>query len=227
MDRKIFFDRVRKYPFGGSLTLEQVEGMNAILDEYARRSLNDLRWLAYPLATTYHEVAGTMQPIEEYGKGRGRSYGVINATTGKAYYGRGLVQLTWVDNYRRMGEILGLPLVEKPELALRMDVAVKIMFEGMTRGVFTGHKLAEYFNTTKDDPVGARRIINGTDRADLVAAYHWHFLAALKDATAKATEPKPAPVKPTVPRDKTTAAVAAGGGLAALIGALGAWLGWW
>jgi hypothetical protein len=33
IDRKIFFDRVRKDPFGGELEQSQVDGLNAILDD--------------------------------------------------------------------------------------------------------------------------------------------------------------------------------------------------
>ena len=35
-DRKIFFDAVRFDPFGGSITQDQVEGMNFILDTRKR-----------------------------------------------------------------------------------------------------------------------------------------------------------------------------------------------
>ena len=53
----------------------------------------DLRWLAYILATDYHETAYTMQPIEEYGKGAGYDYGEPDPVTGEIYFGTGLVQL--------------------------------------------------------------------------------------------------------------------------------------
>jgi predicted chitinase len=32
-----------------------------------------------------------------------------------AYYGRGLVQLTWRNNYKKMGDLLGLDLVHHPK----------------------------------------------------------------------------------------------------------------
>ena len=35
-DRKIFFDAVRSDPFGGSITQDQVEGMNFILDTWEK-----------------------------------------------------------------------------------------------------------------------------------------------------------------------------------------------
>ncbi|MCP4383740.1 MAG: hypothetical protein GY798_20390 [Hyphomicrobiales bacterium] len=52
IQRKPFFDAARKSPFPGRLTKNQVAGMEAILDEWGRRGLTDLRRLAYMLATT-------------------------------------------------------------------------------------------------------------------------------------------------------------------------------
>lgn len=185
INRKNFYDQVRDKLFNGKLSQQQVEGMEAILNEWeSRDELTDLRWLAYMLATVYHETARTMQPIEEYGKGRGRPYGIKDKRTGKIYYGRGLVQLTWYDNYVKMGLILGIDLKFHPELALDMNIAVKILFEGMTKalsnfGDFTGRSLEHYFTETKEDWYNARRIINGVDRASDVAEYGKIFHKAL------------------------------------------------
>jgi hypothetical protein len=54
------------------------------------------------------------------------------------------------------------------------------MFEGMERGSFTGKKLADYFNDKNTDPVGARKIINGTDRAGTIAGIATDYDNALK-----------------------------------------------
>ncbi len=166
IDRDRFFGRVRVNPFGGTMKQGQVDGCNAILDAWeSRPEFTDRRWLAYMLATPFVETDRTMQPIEEYGKGAGRAYGV--AVKGQVYYGRGYVALTGAD------------LVGHPELALEPRLAALIMFEGMKGGLFTGVGLPRYFNATVDDPVNARRIINGTDRAEEIAAIHAGFLAAL------------------------------------------------
>lgn len=45
---------------------------------------------------------------------------------GMRYKGRGYIHLTGRDNYRRAGNILGLPLEKNPELAARPDIAAKI-----------------------------------------------------------------------------------------------------
>lgn len=49
---------------GGSLTQEQVDGTNVILAAPEARGW-DRRWLAYSLATAWHETGGRMQPVEE------------------------------------------------------------------------------------------------------------------------------------------------------------------
>jgi hypothetical protein len=185
VNRKVFFDAVRAKLFGGSLTQSQVSGINAVLDEWEKRHLTDLRWLAYMLATDKHETNATMQAVreaywmsEEWRKTHLRYW---------PYYGRGLVQLTWEENYRKMSKVVGVDLVANPDAALDLAQAVQVMFEGMMRaetgvGDFTGACLEQFFNATTDDPIGARRIINGTDKAPLIAGYHYDFLTALRDA---------------------------------------------
>lgn len=136
-------------------------------------------WLAYVLATTYHETAATMQPIAEYGHGKGRPYGEPDPDTLQAYYGRGYVQLTWKDNYlRAQGVVINLdtlvhdvPLVMQPDLAMKPVYAAQIAINGMADGWFTGRKLGDYLVNGHTDYVGARRIINGTDKAETIAGY--------------------------------------------------------
>lgn len=194
MNRQIFIDEVERSLFSSRITQSQIEGINFKLAAWEKSELTDIRWLAYMLATSCHETAKTMQPIEEYGKGRGRPYGQKlrhdrkpYTFPDKLYYGRGDVQLTWYENYEAMGGLLGIPLLEQPELALKPDISAQIMIEGMTRGKsnrgdFTGVSLENYFNAVKDDPIHARRIINGLDKANLIAGYHDKFLTAIKKA---------------------------------------------
>lgn len=196
-DREVFFDNVRGTLFGGSLNQGQVDGMNAVLSAWEAAPLSDdLRHLAYPLATDKHETANTMLPIEEYGKGAGRPYGKPDPMTGKAYYGRGYVQLTWADNYKRATEELGLTanndLYWHPEKALDHNIAAEVMFRGMSEGWFRkSHNLARYFSDTVDDPYNAREIINGDKSTvpswsngvsigNIIKGYHQKFLKALE-----------------------------------------------
>lgn len=183
---------IRDEFFHGRLSAQQLEGISAILSKWKISGFTDLRWLAYMLGTVYHETARTMSPIEEFGKGKGRRYGKKIKQSGlpytepdHIYYGRGYVQLTWYENYDRMGRILGIPLLEKPELALVPEHAADIMFEGMTKSItfkgdFTGHCLEQYFSGAKEDWVNARRIINGLDRAEIIAGYSVKFYEILK-----------------------------------------------
>jgi hypothetical protein len=183
IDREAYFDIVRAELFGGALTQQQVDGQNVILSVYdygiGGTPVTDERWLAYMLATVYKECAGRMWPTTEHGS---QSY-----LEGKDYYpyiGRGFVQLTWEGNYRNAGIALGLiddrDLVVHPDVALDSLIAARIMFRGMAEGWFTGAKLGQFFNDDTDDPVNARRIINGTDCAEEIAGYHRIFLDAIQ-----------------------------------------------
>lgn len=185
------WDKIRESLFGGQMNQQQVDGINTILDAWKRSGYTDKRWLAYMLATVYHETAKTMQPIREYGRGRNMRYGRRQKFSGEPYkephiyYGRGYVQLTWYENYKLMGDILNIDLLNNPDLALRPDVSVRILFEGMTRGIskrgdFTGVSLEDYFNSSKCDWVGARRIINGYDKAQQIAQYAKIFYDGIK-----------------------------------------------
>lgn len=188
INRDTFFPLARARPFGGTLTQAQVDGCNAILYEWERRAWPDLRWLAYMLATPFLETNRTMQPVREayylnppdqWSAASGKAESYRKTLRYYPFYGRGLSQITWEDNYRKFSPLVGVDLVAEPDRALEPAVAVKIMFEGMSRGLFTGVGLARYFNPTTDDPVNARRIINGTDRAAEFADVHRSFLAAL------------------------------------------------
>ena len=173
-----------EYTFG-ALSPGQRNGLTTLLRAIAAdEDVTDLRWGAYMLATVKHECANTWQPIEEFGKGAGRAYGEAVRVLDEAgrevrncYYGRGFVQLTWRENYLAMGRRIGLEraLEIHPEQALEPLVAYRIMSEGMRKGIFTGRALARYINADGADYQNARRIINGTDRAELVAGYARRF----------------------------------------------------
>lgn len=194
MDRAAFFDAVRSAPFGGKLTASQVVGVETLLDMCP--PLTPIDHLAYDLATTFHETARTMLPIEEYGRGKGRPYG----PTG--FWGRGYVQLTWEANYAKattrlheLGYLTGAQdLVKTPALALDPRIAAAILFVGMSEGWFTGKKLSDYFRAGVSDAINARRIVNGTDKASTIASYHNMFRAALL-----AGKYAPGQVAPSVP----------------------------
>ncbi len=122
--------------------------------------------LAYILATAYHETAHTMKPVKEYG---GETY--LRSKKYYPYVGRGYVQLTWDYNYKKASDKLRVDFIKNPALLLEARYSVPIIIIGMTEGWFTGKKLSDYITLQKSDFVGARRIVNGTDKADLIAGY--------------------------------------------------------
>ncbi len=103
---------------------------------------------------------------------------------GWRFHGRGYVQITGRANYCRFGKILGIDLIGSPDLALQSDVAAKIAVVGMRDGLFTDRKLSDYITASRCDYVGARRIINGQDRAQDTAGYADRFRVALAHAGA-------------------------------------------
>lgn len=196
INRIQFQNRLRtKQLYQKDLTEGQLQGLNAILDEWeVNKHLIDIRWLAYILATVYHETDKTMQPIAEYGKGRGKPYGnkfkygggpgkrVAYTQPDKLYYGRGHTQNTWYEIYDRLTKANknGWDFLNDPDLLLLMRPSIWATFYGMTTGLYTGRKLAHYFDHQLEDAVNARKIINGTDKAELIALYYRRFLECLK-----------------------------------------------
>jgi len=174
----------------GALSPTQRVGLGFILNALkGDRDLTDLRWGAYMLATVKHECANTWQPIEEIGKGAGRAYGKPVTVVDEAgrqvqnvYYGRGFVQLTWRENYLAIGKAIseGRKLEIHPEEALVPGLAYAVMSHGMRHGTFTGKPLAKYIKPEGADYIGARRIINGNDRAELIASYAGRFETMLQ-----------------------------------------------
>ncbi len=169
--------------FEGYATIEQqrcITGFTIVYLFYKRILGVDipLGWISYVLATIYHETARTMKPIAEYGKGAGKPYGVPDPVTGNTYYGRGYVQLTWKENYGRAEKVVKslttleqVPFVSYPDLAMDPIYAAQIAINGMVYGWFTGKKLSDFITPEVTDYVSARKIINGTDKAELIASY--------------------------------------------------------
>lgn len=148
-----------------------------IIDEAKKQGL--LRnQLAYVLATAYHETAHTMKPVkeaywlsEDWRKKNLRYY---------PWYGRGFVQLTWEDNYKKAGEKLNEDLTTDPDRVMEPQVSAEILVIGSRDGWFTGKKLSDYITLQKSDFVNARRIINAMDKADLIAGYAKDYDQQLK-----------------------------------------------
>ena len=207
INRKFFFDHIKVTLFQGRLTQSQVDGLTFIVDSWEKNhAVWDDRWLAYALGTTHLETGAKMTPVHEIGgtayfeamygptghnPARAKRMGNTAPGDGARYCGRGYVQLTWEVNYKAMSDHLtaatGAPvdLVANPDLAMQPDFAAEIMFYGMDVGTFSGRKFSDYFtkdasgNPAKDNWVGARAIINGTDKAQVIADFSQKYYAAI------------------------------------------------
>ena len=210
MEHAKFFAAVRLPLFGGRLSTNQVNGIEAIISELEAKPL-DSRWLAYMLATTYHETDKTMCAVSEnlnYSAAGllatfPKYFTAAQASTyarqpqriaSRAYANRmGNRDEASGDGWRYRGrgllQITGrdnygkYAIADDPDQALDPIKAVEILFDGLMNGRFTGRKLSDFFNATATDWISARKIINGVDRASDVAGYAKTFLNAIQGAT--------------------------------------------
>lgn len=166
-----------------TLSQTQLEGIEC--DLKAGAGVLPLAWMAYCLATDYHETNKTMQGVKEAywlsedWRKRHLSY--------YPWYGRGKVQLTHETNYKKATDRLNelgykVDLITRPDEALDDEVSAEILVTGCLEGWFTGKKLRDYLPAapTRENYRNARRIVNGTDKADLIAGYAIEFEKALK-----------------------------------------------
>ncbi|MCP9494083.1 MAG: hypothetical protein MSG64_06455 [Pyrinomonadaceae bacterium MAG19_C2-C3] len=198
--RKKFFDLYRQQ-FGG-LTQSQVSALEDLLDFMeADPHITDVRWFAYMLATVKRECADTYLPIHEYGSRsyfnqyetgtrKGRNLGNTQPGDGYRFRGRGYVQLTGRANYTRAAREIGGNFVADPDSVLAPSDSYKVMSAGMRGGWFTGRRLSHYISGAKRDYFNARKIINGTDEADLIDGYAKKFELALRTALIPQDAPR-------------------------------------
>ena len=193
-----FFDELRKSLFKKGFTQSQVDGIQNKWASFQEIALN-IQEAAYLFATSYHETGvfvrqdgkkvfvRTMNPVEEMLKGQGRRYGKHIKMSGAPYpstmpiyYGRGDIQLTWYENYEVMGKLLGIDLLNRPDLALVPRISAKILAIGTKKGVF-GRKLGSFISldTGLVDYFNARRCVNVLDKAEEIANFASLFEEAL------------------------------------------------
>jgi hypothetical protein len=157
--------------------------------EYGLRNNYSIALIAYAVATSGHETAYWYQPIREGATRSGPKFtdaqaiaavvaamnrGIIKQNyvkkiNGRSYYGRGLVQITWLDNYKKYEDLTGKPLVANPDLALDWQVALFILYDGIANGRFREGKRFSLYVPDGTVPTqrrmqAARDIINGDTR---------------------------------------------------------------
>lgn len=208
-----FYDAVRETVFGGSLAQSQVDGIEIIQEAWEKAGDGDDFKLAYLLATAFHETARTMQPVREtLAKTDAKAKEILTKAwkAGKlpwvkkdywssGWMGRGYVQLTHRENYEKAGRELGLDLVKDPSKAMIPEVAALILVRGCSEGWFTGRKLSHYISPNTADYIGARKVVNGTDRAALIAGYATSFYRAIEAGKKAKPAAPPKPSQAPVP----------------------------
>ena len=190
MNRATFYTAIRKSGIPGfsKLSQRQVDGMEGILNAFVLVGDRRIKTLAYGLATARREVGADMYPVREgfkktdeearaYVKKQGYKYAeVIN---GHVYYGRGLAQLTWFDNYNKEG------IANDPERALDPNWAAQLLFKGIMDGRWNGQGkgLIHYLpDGGPDDLKNARRTVNITDHWEEIADYYYRLVLVIVEA---------------------------------------------
>lgn len=181
IDKVKFYEGLRTTGLFKGLTDLQVKSIDTILSECELQGMTDIRQIAYIFATGAWEAYNPkhpetrLTPIEEFG---GLTY--LKSKSYYPYYGRGYSQITWKDNYAKEAKRLNLDLVNHPELMLEIPTAANSHVYCMAHGVYTGKKLSDYINDQKCDYAGARKIINGTNKKDEIAAIAQKFETCFK-----------------------------------------------
>lgn len=207
-DRTRFHEAYRNEFGAGTLTQKQADGLNLLLRFIERDpDMTNLKMVAYLLATIHHEtgwpVSERYSPIVEYGDKdyfnrydpvlasteKLRSDAKLNGNTaegdGYKYRGRGYVQLTWKNNYKKCADKFGRDLVNNPDLALEPQLSYNITSWGMRAGIFRKRKIGEFIYGAIADYTNARQVVNAMDDAELIAGYADRFerilIASIED----------------------------------------------
>lgn len=197
--------------FGRKLTATRQVGFDALFDVWdAAPHYDFIEWLAYALATAWHETQATMHPVREglaksdpeavaivteYCRNKGITNYAARHANGQSYYGRGYVQLTFADNYIKMGQELGLgkQLYDTPDKVLDPAIGAQILLTGLVKGKFRPKfgTLFDYFNAHEQLWFAARDLVNGDKNdapkwadgktiGELVAGYARAFRSVIK-----------------------------------------------
>lgn len=161
---------------------DETNTVRLIVDAFNSLGDGDNNKLAYIIATAWHE--SFLKPIREIRCQPGtQCYDRQEVYWDSGYFGRGYVQLTFQSNYQTMSNLLGVDLVANPDLALDPVIASQVIVKGMIDGLFTGVALRQFINFFDQDFFNARRVVNGTDRAQLISDHTTNLLNAYNQIT--------------------------------------------
>jgi len=156
----------------GAVSFISQDSISYIYNNWLNLGDGDNRKLAYILATAWHEsrLGELMSELSSGEQYEGRSdLGNIYPGDGPKFKGGGLVQITGRANYAKYSDITGIDLISNPQRVQEIDIAAFIMIHGMMKGSFTGVSLENYINQIDEDYFNARRVVNGTDKAQKIA----------------------------------------------------------
>ncbi len=207
-----FYDWLRgNKMMGPKISTAEFDGCSRIIYSFGCAGA-PVSYLAYGLATTYLETAGTMEPINERGGNAyftrlyditgsrskmARDHGNVKPGDGIKFHGRGYAQMTWFVNYDRATKKLralgyDVDLVADPDRALEPEIAAIILVYGMMEGWFTGRKLSDDLPRTGPASIAqfirSRDIINGVDKQNEIAVYANDWQTALQHGGYRVAE---------------------------------------
>lgn len=193
VNRDKFWELYRK-SFGvyGAVTQDTVDALNDILDRFeTEKRLKFVSHYAYVLATSFHETGIGGHHFKPVREKRERANSPRRANQDRywvtGFYGRGQVQTTWEDNYRKLGKALGVGemFVQNPDLLLTAEWSYESLVYGLSTGMYRKDasgpkKLGRYLkkdDASVEDYVRARDCVNGDIKKNglLIAGYAEKF----------------------------------------------------
>jgi Chitinase class I len=190
-----------------NLKPNQIQSIDLIIDTWESQNDNELKRLAYIIATARRETINTFEPIREAPKCRTEEcrekvIGELlkrraekksrpvpenyakKAENGQRYYGRGFVQMTHDYNYREADKrlVTGNLLYNSPDKALDKEIATKILVRSILEGWFGNRKpLSQYLNENESNWDKARDNVSpNSPNKSITAAYAQEFYGCLK-----------------------------------------------
>jgi hypothetical protein len=170
-----------------------------ILDVCRIRGIS-LNRTAYILATAYWETGKTMEPVREAFYLGKKQEAYRKKLRYYPWYGRGFVQLTWEENYKKAGKRLGVDFTKDPDAVMDPDYSARILVIGMEEGWFTGKDLDDFIDDVDENDAedrkeyeAGRKVVNGVDKKAEIADLALLYEKALREAnyTPGITLPEP------------------------------------
>ncbi len=197
INRKQFFENIKRFGLISKFTQLQVDSIDAILDEIEALKITNKGQQAYIFATAYHEAfdftgkqTGIIQRIVPIQEGGSQAY--LKSLWYYPNIGYGFVQVTHLENQLKVQKAIkkikgiDIDVVKNPKSLLDIKVSAFALVYGLKVGMYRGKKLDDYIGV-KYDFMGARFCVNGkrkktdlyADKASEIATHASNFLRCL------------------------------------------------